>query len=52
MDYSEETIQVMWKKRIWDLAKAAKSPGAEVLVAELQRAVRDAQGTSTSNTRA
>jgi len=52
MDHSEDTIQAMWKKRIWDLAKAAKSPGAEVLVAELQRAVRDAQGTSTSNTRA
>lgn len=52
MDHRDETIQGMWKKRVWDLAKAAKGPGGDILVAELQRALRDAQASSNSNTRA
>ena len=51
MDHSEELIQGMWKKRVWELAKAAKSPGGDTLVAELQRALRDAQASTNSNTR-
>ena len=43
MDHRDETIQSMWKKKVWDLAKAVKSPGCETLVSELQRALRDAQ---------
>ena len=52
MDHRDEVIQDMWKKKIWELAKAAKTPGSEVLVAELQRALRDAQAPSNVNTRA
>jgi len=52
MDHRDETIQGMWKKRVWDLAKAANGPGGDILVAELQRALRDAQASSNSNTRA
>jgi hypothetical protein len=51
MDHRDEVIQGMWKKKVWDLVKAAKTPGGEVLVAELQRALRDAQATTNSNTR-
>jgi len=51
MDHREETIQGMWKKKVWDLAKAVKSPGSEVLVSELQRALRDTQASSNANTR-
>ena len=51
MDHRDEVIQGMWKKKVWELAKAAKTPGSEVLVAELQRALRDAQAASNSNTR-
>jgi len=29
MDHSDEMIQSMWKKKVWELAKAAKSPGDE-----------------------
>jgi hypothetical protein len=32
MDHRDETIQGMWKKRVWDLAKAVKSPGGDILV--------------------
>ena len=51
MDHSDEVIQSMWKKRVWELAKAAKTPGGEALVQELQRALRDAQASTNSNTR-
>jgi len=50
LDYRVETIQSMWKKRVWDLAKAVKSPGGDNLVAELQRALRDSQAVTNSNT--
>jgi len=36
MDHRDETIQSMRKKRVWDLAKAVKSPEGDILVAELQ----------------
>ena len=36
---------------MWELAKAVKTPGSEALVAELQRALRDAQAPSNSDTR-
>lgn len=52
MDHRDEVIRNMWKRKIWDIAKAAKSPGADILIAELQRALRDAQSASNSNTRA
>ena len=52
MDHRDDTIQGMWKKKVWDLAKAVKSPGSEVLVSELQRALRDAHSSTNSNTRA
>jgi len=52
MDHRDEVIQGMWKKKVWDLVKAAKTPGGEVLVSELQRALRDAQAVTNSNTRA
>ena len=51
MDHRDETIQGMWKKRVWDLAKAVKSPGGDILVAELQRALCDSQAVTNSNTR-
>ena len=51
MDHREETIQGMWKKKVWDLAKAVKNPGGETLILELQRALRDAQASTNSNTR-
>ena len=51
MDHRDEVIQGMWKKKVWDLAKAAKTPGGEALVAELQRALRDAQASTNANTR-
>ena len=51
IDHRDEIIQNMWKKKIWDIAKAAKSSGADILVAELQRALRDAQASSNANTR-
>jgi len=51
MDHRDETIETMWKKKIWDIAKAVKSPGADTLVAELQRALRDAHSTPNANTR-
>jgi len=51
MDYKVETIQNMWKKKVWDLAKAVKSPGSEVHISELQWALKDAQQSSNVNTR-
>jgi len=51
MDHGDEMIQGMWKSRVWELAKAAKSPGGDVLVAEMQRAFRDVQRTPNANTR-
>jgi len=40
MDYREETIHSIRKKKVWDLAKAVKTPGSEVLISELQRALQ------------